>query len=145
VIVSVLVLLQAIGLAYLEWYMYQVPTWTATLDALPVARITNSLDKGNIPSIGSMGEDDLARLSNINALVGVVYNENRDEGLDRVADSGATKEVELGLGAPGLFHRRLTKLRMQRSAEMDGINCQCEGCRRRRAVVENDSAISSVR
>jgi hypothetical protein len=136
-----MILLQLIGLAYLAWYIYQVPTWTAMLDALAIARITNSLDRGNIPSIGSMSEDDLARLGNRNALVGVVHTENRDDGLD---DSGTIKEVELGLGAPGLSHRRLIKFRMQRSVEMDGINCQCEGCRRRRAVAEEHSTISGM-
>jgi hypothetical protein len=115
-------LLQLIGLVYLAWYIYQVPTWTAMLDALAVVRITSSLDKGGIPSVGSMSENDLNRLSDISGLVGVDHTE---DGLDEPAGK---KEVELGLGAPGLFHRRLAKLLVQRSVEMSTLDCQCEDC-----------------
>ncbi|KAH7355564.1 hypothetical protein BKA66DRAFT_382204, partial [Pyrenochaeta sp. MPI-SDFR-AT-0127] len=72
IIVSVLILAQLIGLAYLAWYIYQVPTWTAMLDALAVARITNSLNKGDIPGIGSMSTGDLRRLEETDGLVGII-------------------------------------------------------------------------
>lgn len=139
VVISVLMLLQLIGLAYLAWYIYQVPTWTAMLDSLAVARISSSLDKRDIPSVGSMSENDLTRLSDKSGLIGVIHTE---DGLD---ESAGKNEVELGLGAPGLFHRRLAKFSVQRSVEMSTLDCQCEGCQKRRVVAEDDSTISSGR
>lgn len=141
VLISVLVLLQMVGLLCLTWYIYQVPTWTAMLDALAVARITNSLDKGNIPAIGSMSNKYLQRLKSIDALVGVVETGAEDWSSES-SPAGEGKSVELGLGASGLFSRRLTKFRVQRSAELE-MDCQCEGCRRRRD--QDSSTLGSSR
>jgi hypothetical protein len=132
-------LLQLIGLAYLAWYIYQVPTWTAMLDSLAVARISSSLDKGDIPPVGSMSENDLTRLSDTSGLVGIIHTE------DGLGESAGKKEIELGLGAPGLFHRRLAKFSVQKSVEMSTLDCQCEGCQRRLLGTEDDSTISSGR
>ncbi|KAH7091064.1 hypothetical protein FB567DRAFT_263880 [Paraphoma chrysanthemicola] len=146
IVVSILVLFQLIGLAYLVWYIYQVPTWTAMLDALAIARITNSLDKGDIPAIGSLTEKDLRRLGELNGSVGIVEGDSMDD----MEDPAVRRELELGLGASGVFHRRLAKFRMTRSQGSPGLrggememDCQCEGCRRRRAVAESSSAASS--
>ncbi|KAH3990212.1 hypothetical protein HBI56_028100 [Parastagonospora nodorum] len=62
------------------------------------------------------------RLGDISGLVGVDHTE---DGLDEPA---GTKEVELGLGAPGLFRRRLAKFSVPRSVEMSTLDCQCEDC-----------------
>jgi hypothetical protein len=106
------------------------------LDALAIARITNGLDKGAIPAISALTEKDLRGLGELNGLRGFVDGDSRED----AEDASAREELELGLGAPGLFHRRLAKFRMQRmqrSSRMDiELDCQCEGCRRRRAVAE---------
>lgn len=139
IVISVLVLLQLLGLIYLAWYIYCVPTWTDMLDALAIARITSSLDKGHVPAIGSMNHRDLDRLSKMDGLVGVV--DRVDE--EPQADSAVQRTIELGLGAPGLFHRRLAKFRMKRSSEprvdIVDMDCQCEGCRRRRVDTGSSS------
>ncbi|KAF1916190.1 hypothetical protein BDU57DRAFT_516139 [Ampelomyces quisqualis] len=135
VIVSTLVFFQLIGLAYLAWYIYQVPTWTGLLDALAVASITNSLEKGSIPAIGSMNSSDLDGLNETNGTIGVVNTECEEQAL--VVDHPGQKSVELGLGAPGLFHRRLVKFRVKRYTDT-AMGCGCEGCRRRRAMPETD-------
>jgi hypothetical protein len=136
IVMSILVLLQLLGLLYLAWYIYSVPTWTDMLDALAVARITSSLDRGSIPGVGSLDSNDIDRLSKIDGLIGVV--DRFDE--EPPVDASTGQSVELGLGASGLFHRRLAKFRMQRSKHT-GIDmvCQCEGCRRRRADTGNSS------
>lgn len=100
------------------------------LDALAIARITNSLDKGNIPAIGSTSSKDVQGLKSIDALVGVVETGAEDCSSEASPDAEG-KSVELRLGASGLFSRRLTNFRVQRSAEME-MGCQCEGCGRRR-------------
>ncbi|KAI1673880.1 hypothetical protein L13192_00627 [Pyrenophora tritici-repentis] len=71
IVISLLILIQALGLAYLAYYIYQVPTWTDMLDAMAVARIANSLDKADIPALGLVDRRDLEGLRGISALVGV--------------------------------------------------------------------------
>jgi hypothetical protein len=131
IIVSILVLLQLVGLAYLAWYIYQIPTWTGMLDALAVARITNSLEKGTVPAMGGMSIRDLDGLIETNGAIGVVNTECEEQAL--AADNPAEKSVQLGLGASGVFHRRLAKFRMKRYTEV-AVNCECEGCHRRRTL-----------
>ncbi|KAF2819734.1 hypothetical protein CC86DRAFT_361976, partial [Ophiobolus disseminans] len=97
VIISALMFIQLTGLAYLVWYIYQVPTWTALLDAMAIARIANSLDKGTIPAIGSVTKQELDQLGEMNGLIGVVDSVHMDEETD---DSSLKREIELGLGAP---------------------------------------------
>lgn len=106
------------------------------LDALAVARITASLDPGSVPGVGSLDSITLDGLSKMDGLIGVV--DRVDEGSS--ADVSTGTSVELGLGSPGLFHRRLAKFRMKRSKHV-GVDmvCQCEGCRRRRADIGNSS------
>lgn len=143
IVVTTLLFLELIGLAYLAWYIYQVPTWTAMLDALAIARITSSLDKGIIPAIGSMNDTDIQRLKETDALVGVVEYTDAEESSDAspVTDG---KSVELGLGASGLFTRQLADFRIRRPAQRE-LDCQCEGCRQRRNSTGSASSVSSYR
>lgn len=139
IVVSILMLIELLGLVYLTWYIYRVPTWTAMLDSLAVARIANSLSKDQIPAIGSMSEKEFENLGRIDGLVGVVESK---EG----AGSDSTNEVMLGLGAPGVFNRHLAKFRMKRGSMKRVItmpvdmDCQCEGCQRRRNELNCNSA-----
>jgi hypothetical protein len=113
------------------------------LDALAIASITNGLDKGAIPAVSASTEKDLRRLGGLNGLREIVDGDSRED----VEDASVHKALELGLGAPGLLHRRLAKFRVQRMQRSRGtdieLNRQCEGCRRRRAVAESGSAGSS--
>ena len=135
VVVSVLVFAQLIGLAYLAWYIYQVPTWTDMLDALAVARITNSLSRTDIPSLGSITPSEIERLRKLDGLVGVIEHDAEPHSSYEPTPA-SNKTVELDLGAPGIFHRRLARFRLKRSSpRMAGdidLDCMCEGCRRRR-------------
>ncbi|OAL52007.1 hypothetical protein IQ07DRAFT_586343 [Pyrenochaeta sp. DS3sAY3a] len=144
IVISVLLFAQLIGLAYLAWYMYTVPTWTPMLDALAVARITNSLEKTAIPAIGSMSSKDLQHLDSLDGLVGVVETHADEVGVGHEDREENGKTVELGLGASGLFTRRLVKFRVKRGAMRTEMECQCEGCRRRRIGPENSSIASST-
>lgn len=139
IVVSVFVFLQLLGLLYLAWYIYSVPTWTDMLDALAVARITSSLDRGSIPGVGSLDSNDMDRLDQTEGLIGVVDGVNEEPS----ADASTSKSVELGLGASGLFHRRLAKFRMRPAGSRHyptDMTCQCEGCRRRRARAETGNS-----
>ncbi|XP_014555880.1 hypothetical protein COCVIDRAFT_61813, partial [Bipolaris victoriae FI3] len=70
-LVSLLLLLQLFGLAYLAYYIYKVPTWTPHLDALSIARITASLNRGIVPGLGAMYASDMQRLDSTDATVGI--------------------------------------------------------------------------
>ncbi|EUC51342.1 hypothetical protein COCMIDRAFT_54723, partial [Bipolaris oryzae ATCC 44560] len=70
-LVSLLLLLQLLGLAYLAHYIYKVPTWTPHLDALSIARITTSLDRGIVPGLGALYASDMRRLDSTDAMVGI--------------------------------------------------------------------------
>lgn len=43
IVLSILIGLQVIGLFYLAYYIYHVPTWTHALDAMAMARIVSAL------------------------------------------------------------------------------------------------------
>ena len=107
------------------------------LDALAVARITNSLgDKADIPALGSLNSADLARLRHVDALVGVVETttttREQDNRFSETSRSTTVGEVEFGLAASGLFTRRLARFRVKRLAGEGEMDCFCEGCQRRR-------------
>ncbi|KAK3324840.1 hypothetical protein B0H66DRAFT_546856 [Apodospora peruviana] len=75
VVVSVLVALQALGMIVLLVYSYRVPTWTSTLDALAIARITYQLKDGDF--IRWIGLQDVSwkqrkELDEVNGLIGIV-------------------------------------------------------------------------
>jgi hypothetical protein len=109
-----------------------VPTWTALLDAMAVARITNSLDRGAIPAIRSVTRDDRNRLDEMN-------------GLDGVVDSGYMDE-EVGDPLEVVIDRRLAKIAVQRAERRRTMkDCQCSRCRRRRTdAVSSDGTIESL-
>jgi len=71
IVVSVLIGIQLLGLAYLVWYIYSIPTWTSQLNALAVARIVKDLDADALPSVGAMSNHDWARLEELDGLVGI--------------------------------------------------------------------------
>ena len=78
IIISVLILLQLVGLILLARYACKVPTWTGSLDALAVARISASLK--DIPPIDQIDERDLKKkLEELDALVGVAVLEEEEQ------------------------------------------------------------------
>lgn len=112
------------------------------LDTLAVAGIAHSLVKNDIPSLDYMSHREIERLRTIDGLGGVV--EAHTEGSTSYEPAVASdKTVELGLGASGVFTRRLILFRVKRSsARMVGdvdMDCMCEGCRRRRRDVDETS------
>lgn len=120
-----------------------MPTWTGLLDALAIARIANSLDKGTIPAIDSVRLEDLKNLGNINGLIGVDKSTRLDEEADDPLGKG---EIKLGLGAPGVFNRRLAKISMQR-AELRRTTmriCQCSECQRKRVEAASSDGPSEA-
>lgn len=75
VIISVLILLQLIGIAYTVWYIYKVPIWTSALDALAVARIGASMETSDLPPIGAVYPADLDKLTEVDALIGIAVSD----------------------------------------------------------------------
>lgn len=64
--------LQAVGILGLVWYIYRAPTWTTTLDAMAIARITHQIkDDGLIKGLGSRQptKGEWECLAVVNALV----------------------------------------------------------------------------
>jgi hypothetical protein len=123
-VVTVLVGLQVVGIAALLWYIYTVPTWIATLDALAVAGIARQLDEREGGFLRSDGfwdttEKQLREMNTLDGLVGVVDTMDEEPG-DSTPLSTASDEVRalgdapvpgpryiLRVGAPGLISRRL--------------------------------------
>ncbi|KAK4157427.1 hypothetical protein C8A00DRAFT_11766 [Chaetomidium leptoderma] len=113
-VVSVLWGLQVIGILALLWYIYSVPTWTGTLDALAMARVVGLLAARDGRLLRSDGlwkltEEQLRELESMDGLVGTVE--------DKALSSGDSKEVAatvdpavpdsiLSVGALGVISRR---------------------------------------
>lgn len=73
-IVSTLILVQIVGLAWLIWYIYQVPSWSHSFDSVAVARIGRAMgdeDLAPISVVTDLGQQDLDRLRKVDALIGV--------------------------------------------------------------------------
>ncbi|KAF7345007.1 hypothetical protein MVEN_01663500 [Mycena venus] len=125
IIVSVLIAMQLAGLGILVWYIYSVPTWTTSLDALAVARIGRGVPEGEIPPLGPVSEEDVKRMREVDALVGVkdasgVSTGDLEEsgharsGSESETDvalmrnkEAASSNIELTLGGRGLIKRGL--------------------------------------
>ncbi|KAJ7682004.1 hypothetical protein DFH06DRAFT_285334 [Mycena polygramma] len=117
IIVSVLIAMQLAGLGLLVWYIYSVPTWTSSLDALAVAQIAREIPEGEIPPLGPVR---LQKMREVDALVGLkdragVSTGNLEEpghqrsGSETNVSLMGDKEVafELAIGGPGLIRRGL--------------------------------------
>jgi hypothetical protein len=80
IILSVLIGLQLLGLSYLTYYLYRVPSWSDQLDAIAMARIGASLtDQGVLPALGPVSKEDLATLQTVGGLIGIVEISPRRE------------------------------------------------------------------
>lgn len=67
---SLVIALQLLGLAYLAYYIYHVPTWSGALDAMAIARIGANLgNEGLLPPIGPVNAKDYDALRHIDGLV----------------------------------------------------------------------------
>ena len=71
VIVSVLIVMQVLGLLMLAWYIYSVPTWTTKLDAYAVAQLAKSLDDDVLLPLGLQSKGHVRKLRDVDGMVGV--------------------------------------------------------------------------
>jgi hypothetical protein len=78
-VMTILIGLQLLGLLCLAWYIYHVPSWTGSLDAMAVAHIGARLGQQNLLLAGVSGdrERDARALQRVDGLIGVV---NVEEG-----------------------------------------------------------------
>lgn len=90
--ISVLIFLQSVGLAAAVWYSRKAPTWTATFDSMALARIGRAMKAGDLPPIGPVSEKDRARLSEVNALVGIADG-GAESGGTIIAMKGASEQT----------------------------------------------------
>lgn len=99
IIISTLIGLQILGLVYVIWYIYQVPTWTHAFDAAAVARIGASIENEVLPAIGVSNGAGVGKLKYIDGLIGVVEKEGSDA-------TNFSPAFRLGLGAAGFITRK---------------------------------------
>lgn len=106
IVVSVLMALQVVGLLLLLWYIYKVPTWTETLDAMALAMFVgqwSQRDGGLFRGDGlwELTPEQQEVMEITDALVGV----------ERPAGEGpeGKRDYLLGVGGPGAVTRRLYK------------------------------------
>lgn len=110
IVMSILIALQLLGLTYLAYYIYHVPTWTGALDAIAIARIEASLvDQDVLPPIGPVAEKDLDALRNVDGLIGLVETTDDTKGsqgklaTSNPSDYGAS-DIELQqVGTKGVY------------------------------------------
>ena len=89
IVLSSLIGLQLVGLAYLMYYIYHVPTWTGALDAIAMARIGATLsDNMSLPFDAEVELRDIERLKDVDGLVGL---QPRNSGKNNV-DSGSVHQ-----------------------------------------------------
>ncbi|KAK2755085.1 hypothetical protein FQN54_006614 [Arachnomyces sp. PD_36] len=105
IIVSVLLFLQVLGLAFLTYYIYHVPTWTLSLNALSVARIGATMNEnGELEGLDNGYNVNEQNLTKINGLVGL-----RDD------DEAFTSDARIQLGGPHAIKREhATKTKKER-------------------------------
>ncbi|KAK3290244.1 uncharacterized protein B0H64DRAFT_421100 [Chaetomium fimeti] len=116
VVVTVLLGLQVFGILALVWYIYRMPTWTKTLDAMAVARITRQLadrDGGFLRSdaLWMPTPEESRQMEETDALVGLVDHEvpEASDELTLNADASPAPDYILSVGAPGLISRGIRK------------------------------------
>ncbi|KAI0199487.1 hypothetical protein F4808DRAFT_471499 [Astrocystis sublimbata] len=137
VIITLLILLQILGLCIVMRLIYSVPTWASTLDALEMARIGQAV--GVMPTIGDVRETNVAKLLNTDALIGVqggradrddddieeggdADSEVREDTADNTAaaadaaetvpivSDSSTDTMRLALGGKGVITRKIAKV-----------------------------------
>ncbi|KAF2676219.1 hypothetical protein K458DRAFT_437493 [Lentithecium fluviatile CBS 122367] len=142
IVLSTLIGLQMLGLTFLAYFIYHVPTWTYILNAVAVARIGASLEPSCLPPIGPVNENDLNRLASVSGLVGIMSGQRgRSHSQTRLKSEDSSDcesvhvngqqrdtspstlprsdtQVSLALGAPGVITRKveLTRGRSMRKA-----------------------------
>lgn len=126
-VVTVLLGLQVVGILALLWYIYSVPTWTDTLDAMAVTRITRQLaerDEGFLRSdaLWDPTAEEICRMQDMDALVGLVERETPEKPGGSATTTKVSGEVTLApassehvdhvlsVGAPGLISRGMKKV-----------------------------------
>ncbi|KAF8164362.1 hypothetical protein K438DRAFT_2067300 [Mycena galopus ATCC 62051] len=122
IIVSALIAMQLAGLGLVIWYIYSVPTWTTSLDALAVAQIAREIPDGDIPPLGPVSKEKLGKMLKVDVLVGVNHGAGMSTGsleesgylrsswtkVSPMGDKEATaSSLELAIGGPGLIRRGL--------------------------------------
>ncbi|KAH8660263.1 hypothetical protein BX600DRAFT_499472 [Xylariales sp. PMI_506] len=134
IVVTILVAIQLVGLSYLAWFIYSVPTWTSTLDAAAMTRIGHAIKDDGFPALGAFTAREEDKLRKFPGLIGIVeadvekqlgndgslYNSSNGDGsvhknqpnigttsvpLSHGGDSSRSP-ITLGLGATGLVTKR---------------------------------------
>lgn len=110
IVISVLILIQLVGIAYLTWYIYHMPSWSHALDALAMVRIGAGVrDAGyDLPPIRSLEEKDLVGLVKVDGLVGLAKS------FDEHSQLHGEYHERLVLGGPGLVTRDLSGFRSEK-------------------------------
>jgi hypothetical protein len=81
IVLSILIVLQLLGLMYLAYYISFSPTWTGALDVIAIAQMGASLGHRNLlPSIGTVTAEEQNALSHVDGLIGTVGREDEEEG-----------------------------------------------------------------
>ncbi|KAJ8116922.1 hypothetical protein ONZ43_g4328 [Nemania bipapillata] len=93
IIITILIASQLVGLLLLTRFIYSVPAWTSTLNALEVAQIGKALPIDDWPPLGEVTATETKRLIDIDALIGIEKGQG-ERGGER--DEGTAYESEEG-------------------------------------------------
>lgn len=97
VAISVLILLEVVGLVAMVRYINSVPMWTSSLDAMAVASIARAMGEGDVPPICPFSEMDKDRLRGVGALVGIVDDGSEKGGSPTPRGSAEGREQDQNL------------------------------------------------
>ncbi|KAF3025875.1 hypothetical protein E8E14_014819 [Neopestalotiopsis sp. 37M] len=126
IVLTILIAAQFVGLIFLAWYIYQVPTWAPALDAAAVARIGRTMKDHELPPIGAFTEKDEQKLKKVDGLIGVVEGK---EAVDRDREGDEESQIEsesessgtaaliipLAPGATGFISKKLLPRKSKKS------------------------------
>jgi hypothetical protein len=99
-VVSVLLGLQVIAVVLLVVYNSSFPTWTASLDALVMAKMGTELKDLGLAPLGVHDKREATKLAEAEGVVGLVQTDKEVE-----TDPGSKATPVLGLGASGVITR----------------------------------------
>ena len=116
IVISCLLGVELLALGYLAWYIYRVPTWTQSFDALSVATLAaRSTDKDLLPVLGQVNARDLTLLEGSTGVVGVV--EKNEEAGENTQVTGKSSGPALAVGALGIVKRNMAPWREKKKKE----------------------------
>jgi hypothetical protein len=81
-VISTFIFLQLLGVTYVTYYIYKLPTWSHAWDSFAMVRIGASMKPSEVGRMGSDSTADLTKLTKVEGVIGLKQEGNSEETLD---------------------------------------------------------------